>query len=123
VDSGDASMPQSRNTAPESAPGLGGLAGTPGAVREKRGAGAAWRTPSISMIVPRPDMCGCPGTSRSDSTGVTQASRSANTAAHSSLVRLANAAVNASRSTGQPASSYCAGTAAGSSPSPSSSSA
>jgi carnitine-CoA ligase len=51
-------MPQSRNTASASAPGLGGPSGMPGAVRENRGAGAAWRTPSISVIVPRPARCG-----------------------------------------------------------------
>lgn len=116
-------MSQSWKTEPVSAPGTEGTEGVPGTVREKRGAGAACGMPSISMMVPRAAMCGLAGTSVNDSTGVTQASRSANSAAHSSRVRVANAAAITARRTGQPDSSSCAGSPAGFSPRPSSSSA
>ena len=111
---------QSASTVPTSS----GAAGGPGSVagvRENRGAGAACGTPSGATTVPRAFTCGCSATSDSASTGVTHASEPSNTATHSSRGRLANAPANRARSTGHPATSSCAGSVAGSRPSPSTS--
>ena len=65
-------------------------------------------------------MCGSLSTSPKESTGVTQASESANTLVQWSRSWAANASVNTPRSSGQRVTSFCAGKAAGSRPSPAS---
>ena len=57
-----------------------------GTVRLKRGAGAGWTTPSISMKVCRPALCGWSRASSGLRTGAKQASVPSNRAHHSSRV-------------------------------------
>ena len=64
----------------------GGGVGAPAGVREKRGAGACWVTPSRSISDPRAAMCAFCGASAKVSTGDMQASVPSKIAAHSSRV-------------------------------------
>src|SRR5262245_32913592 len=109
--------PQSPSTASVSAPR--GRGGNPKSawVRLKRGAGAGCSTSSRRTKVWRILLCGWCSTSASDSTGATQASLPANTASHSSRVRVAMMRAKCWASTGHPSRSYCLGRVAGSRPS------
>ena len=78
-------------------------------VREKRGAGAGWSTPSNSTTVSRALMCGCSAASLIVSTGAKQASRASRSAHHSSRGLDRNSSVNRSRSVGHPDRSICFG--------------
>ena len=65
----------------------------PAGVREKRGAGAACSTPSLSITVERALRCSLSAASVHVSTGVTHASVPAKISLHSSRVLLANRSV------------------------------
>ena len=93
------SMPQAASASRVSAPAFGrGGEERLAVVREKRGAGAGWRTPSCSTNTSRATMCGCSIASVSGRTGATHASVPSKTSVHSACVRAANASVIRRRS-------------------------
>ena len=67
-------------------------------VRENRGAGAGWSTPSRSTYTPRALRCGWSLASLIGMIAATQASVPSKTSAHSAWVRVANRSVISSRS-------------------------
>ncbi len=90
-------MPQAASASRVCSPGRAGGASRVGAVREKRGAGAGWVTPSRSTKVPRAARCGWCGASARGTTGATQASVPSKTSAHSACVFSRNRALSAAR--------------------------
>ena len=69
-------------------------------MREKRGAGAGWVTPSCSTYVDRAARCGCVKASVSGMIPATQASVPSKTSTHSAWVRAAKASAMTRRSSG-----------------------
>ena len=89
-------MPQAVSASRVCSPGSAGALLMVDAVREKRGAGAGWVTPSRSTKVPRAARCGWAGASARGTTGATQASVPSKTSAHSACVRSLNRLIRAS---------------------------
>ena len=90
-------MPQAVSASRVCSPGSAGALLMVDAVREKRGAGAGWVTPSCSTKVPRAARCGWAGASARGTTGATQASVPSKTSAHSACVRSLNRLIRAPR--------------------------
>ena len=93
------------STASVCSPGYAGGRSSVDGVRSNRGAGADCGTPSTVRYVPRAARCGCAAASSQSSTGATHASLPANTAVHSSRVRVANSSAQRRLAAGQPAGS------------------